>query len=96
MDKNKRGCPVCQGVDPKSCMRCRGKTRLSDWYNQEQKIDAELEPLIGDDATGQRAKAVPIELLERIDNALEELENQYAFNGEDTDHIKIIRDELKK
>jgi hypothetical protein len=27
----KRGCPTCNGVDPKSCMRCHGKTRLCDW-----------------------------------------------------------------
>jgi hypothetical protein len=28
---SKRGCPTCAGVDPKSCMRCYGKTKLSDW-----------------------------------------------------------------
>lgn len=27
----KRGCPTCDGIDPKSCMRCLGKTRLCDW-----------------------------------------------------------------
>lgn len=26
------GCPVCDGVDPKTCMRCGGKTRLCDWF----------------------------------------------------------------
>jgi len=31
-DSKKRGCPVCDGVDPKSCMRCYGKTRLCDWF----------------------------------------------------------------
>lgn len=31
----KRGCPTCDGVDPKSCLRCRGKTRLCDWMNTE-------------------------------------------------------------
>lgn len=28
----KRGCPTCDGVDPKSCMRCHGKTRLCEWW----------------------------------------------------------------
>jgi hypothetical protein len=28
----KRGCPTCDGVAPKSCMRCKGKARLCDWY----------------------------------------------------------------
>ena len=28
---NKRGCPTCAGIDPKSCLRCAGKTKLSDW-----------------------------------------------------------------
>lgn len=27
----KRGCPTCAGVDPKSCVRCFGKTRMCDW-----------------------------------------------------------------
>jgi len=31
-DSKKRGCPTCNGVDPKSCMRCLGKTRLCDWF----------------------------------------------------------------
>jgi hypothetical protein len=31
----KRGCPTCDGIDPKSCMRCRGRTRLCDWVNTE-------------------------------------------------------------
>lgn len=29
----KKGCPTCDGIDAKSCMRCRGKTRMCDWYN---------------------------------------------------------------
>lgn len=29
----KRGCPTCDGIDPRTCLRCRGKTRLCDWYN---------------------------------------------------------------
>ena len=29
----KRGCPTCDGIDPKSCMRCHGRTRLCDWVN---------------------------------------------------------------
>lgn len=32
--RNKRGCPTCDGIDPKSCLRCRGKTRLSDWNDE--------------------------------------------------------------
>ncbi len=28
----KRGCPTCAGNDPKSCLRCNGKTRMCDWY----------------------------------------------------------------
>lgn len=31
MHPNKRGCPTCGGIDPKTCLRCRGKTRLKDW-----------------------------------------------------------------
>lgn len=31
--KTKRGCPTCDGVDAKSCMRCYGKTRMCDWFN---------------------------------------------------------------
>lgn len=27
----KRGCPTCDGIDPRTCIRCRGKTRLCDW-----------------------------------------------------------------
>ena len=34
-DSRKRGCPVCDGVDPKSCMRCYGKTWLRNWYLTE-------------------------------------------------------------
>jgi hypothetical protein len=30
-----RGCPTCLGVDPQTCMRCGGKTRLCDWFNGE-------------------------------------------------------------
>ena len=30
-EKAKRGCPTCDGVDPRSCMRCLGKTRMRDW-----------------------------------------------------------------
>jgi len=29
----KRGCPTCDGIDPKTCMRCSGKTRMCDWIN---------------------------------------------------------------
>ena len=32
-ESKKRGCPTCSGVDPKSCMRCYGKTRMCDWIN---------------------------------------------------------------
>jgi hypothetical protein len=31
----KRGCPTCAGIDAKSCMRCRGKTRLCDWVETD-------------------------------------------------------------
>lgn len=34
----KRGCPTCDGVDSKSCLRCRGKARLCDWYETDQGI----------------------------------------------------------
>lgn len=30
-ERKARGCPTCDGVDPKSCLRCHGKTRLFDW-----------------------------------------------------------------
>ena len=30
---SKRGCPMCSGIDAKSCCRCKGKTRMNDWYN---------------------------------------------------------------
>lgn len=26
-ESKKRGCPTCEGVDARSCLRCRGKTR---------------------------------------------------------------------
>ena len=32
-NSRKRGCPTCAGVDPKSCMRCYGKTLLRDWWH---------------------------------------------------------------
>ena len=31
----KRGCPTCGGVDPKSCMRCHGKTKMCNWWNTD-------------------------------------------------------------
>lgn len=40
---NKRGCPTCNGVEPKSCLRCRGEARLSDWSD-------ELPPPVREDA----------------------------------------------
>jgi len=30
-DSKRKGCPTCDGVDPKSCMRCYGHTRMCDW-----------------------------------------------------------------
>jgi hypothetical protein len=30
-ESKKRGCPTCDGIDPRSCMRCYGKPRLCDW-----------------------------------------------------------------
>lgn len=35
INTRKRGCPTCDGVDPKSCMRCQGKTVLAYWINTE-------------------------------------------------------------
>lgn len=32
----KRGCPTCDGVDPKTCMRCFGKTKLRHWFFTDQ------------------------------------------------------------
>jgi len=31
-DRKKRGCPTCDGVDAKTCMRCQGKARMCDWF----------------------------------------------------------------
>lgn len=38
-ESKKRGCPCCDGIDPKSCMRCLGKTRLCDWVYTETGFD---------------------------------------------------------
>lgn len=38
-ESKKRGCPTCDGIDPKSCMRCNGKTRMCDWYNTDMAYD---------------------------------------------------------
>lgn len=35
-EENRRGCPTCNGIDPKSCLRCRGRTRMCDWYETER------------------------------------------------------------
>jgi len=36
LDKSrKRGCPTCNGMDPKSCMRCYGKTLICEWYKDD-------------------------------------------------------------
>ena len=32
LKKEKRGCPTCAGINPKSCMRCNGKTKMFDWH----------------------------------------------------------------
>lgn len=32
-DSKKRGCPTCDGIDAKTCMRCHGKTRKRDWWH---------------------------------------------------------------
>jgi len=34
-DSAKRGCPTCDGNAPKTCLHCRGKSRLCDWYRTE-------------------------------------------------------------
>ena len=31
--ERKKGCPTCDGVDPKSCIRCSNRTFLCDWWN---------------------------------------------------------------
>ena len=31
----RRGCPTCEGVDARSCMRCHGKTDMRDWWNTQ-------------------------------------------------------------
>lgn len=31
-ESKQKGCPTCAGNDPKSCMRCHGKTRLREWW----------------------------------------------------------------
>jgi len=31
--EKKCGCPTCDGIDAKTCMRCRGMTRMCDWWN---------------------------------------------------------------
>ena len=35
LDKRRKGCPTCYGVDAKSCLRCEGKTRMCDWVHTE-------------------------------------------------------------
>lgn len=32
-ESKQRGCPVCEGADARSCLLCRGETRMCDWYN---------------------------------------------------------------
>lgn len=38
-DKRKKGCPTCGGIDPKTCMRCYGKTRMYDWVKDGESYD---------------------------------------------------------
>ena len=33
LESSKRGCPTCGGIDPRSCLRCFGKTSLAAWYS---------------------------------------------------------------
>ena len=28
---DKRGCPTCNGIAAKSCMRCHGQTKMNEW-----------------------------------------------------------------
>ena len=60
-ESKNRGCPVCDGVDPKTCMRCEGKTRLCDWFRTQMGWThiSEIEP------TRREAK---IELRKEADN----------------------------
>ena len=55
--------------------------QISEWYEDERPI------LIGDDATGFRAKSIPIELIERIKVALNKnlivLQSQCVMAGVD-------------
>ena len=34
-ENKKKGCPTCNGIDPKSCMRCYGMARMCDWFETE-------------------------------------------------------------
>ena len=34
-ESKKKGCPVCNGIDPNTCMRCYGMARMCDWYETE-------------------------------------------------------------
>lgn len=39
INTRKRGCPTCNGVDPKTCCRCQGKTILAYWINTDMGWD---------------------------------------------------------
>lgn len=43
----KRGCPTCAGIDPKSCMRCRGRLRLCDWFYTDNGLQ-HMRPILPD------------------------------------------------
>jgi hypothetical protein len=32
-ESKKKGCPVCDGLDPKTCLHCEGKTALNEWWS---------------------------------------------------------------
>ena len=47
-----RGCPTCDGVDAKSCLRCYGKTRLRDWIFTDTGFEHRpVEPLVRGSST---------------------------------------------
>ena len=33
--KKHKGCPVCNGIDSKSCVRCRGQSLMCDWFKTD-------------------------------------------------------------
>lgn len=59
-DRRKRGCPTCSGVDAKSCMRCRGRSRMCDWWHIEGSGHAHISHMSAEETNAALAE------LERI------------------------------